>query len=207
MEAAIQALGYPAEKFSVSIIQLVNLFENGERVRMSKRTGKAVALRELVEDVGVDAVRYIFTSRSNDSPLDFDIDLAKKQSNENPVYYVQYAHARICTMLSQAAEKGFALDDHFDTSLLTGEKETDLIKQVAAFPQVIADAAEKEAPYRITQYVYELATLLHSFYNAEKVINEDDAALTKARLALMKAVQITIANALKLLGVSAPEKM
>ena len=207
MEAAIQALGYPAEKFSVSIIQLVNLFENGERVRMSKRTGKAVALRELVEDVGVDAVRYIFTSRSNDSPLDFDIDLAKKQSNENPVYYVQYAHARISTMLSQAAEKGFALDDHFDTSLLTGEKETDLIKQVAAFPQVIADAAEKEAPYRITQYVYELATLLHSFYNAEKVINEDDAALTKARLALMKAVQITIANALKLLGVSAPEKM
>ena len=126
MRAAIQALGYPAEKFSVSIIQLVNLFENGERVRMSKRTGKAVALRELVDDVGVDAVRYIFTMRSNDSPLDFDIDVAKKRSNENPVYYVQYAHARICTMLAQAEEKGFTLDGNADVSLLTSEKEQDL---------------------------------------------------------------------------------
>src|SRR5699024_1902650 len=157
MEAAIQALGYPKEKFSVSIIQLVNLFENGERVRMSKRTGKAVALRELVEDVGVDAVRYIFTMRSNDSPLDFDIDVAKKQSNENPVYYVQYAHARICTMLTQAADKGFEVDKNADASLLTGEKEQDLLKHVASFPQTIVEAADKEAPYRITQYVYELA--------------------------------------------------
>lgn len=207
MRAAIQALGYPVEKFSVSIIQLVNLFENGEKVRMSKRTGKAVALRELVEDVGADAVRYIFTSRSNDSPLDFDIDLAKKQSNENPVYYVQYAHARICTMLEQAAEKGFELDENFDASVLTNEKELDLLKHIATFPQVVVEAAKKEAPNRITQYVYDLASLLHSFYNAEKVINEDNVTLTKARLALMKAVQITIANALNIIGVSAPEKM
>lgn len=207
MRAAIQALGYPAEKFSVSIIQLVNLYENGEKVRMSKRTGKAVALRELVEDVGADAVRYIFTMRSNDSPLDFDIDLAKKQSNENPVYYVQYAHARICTMLEQAAEKGFHLDADYDAKVLTNEKELDLLKHIATFPQVVIDAAEKEAPNRITQYVYDLASLLHSFYNAEKVINEDDVPLTKARLALMKAVQITIANALNIIGVSAPNKM
>jgi len=207
MRAAIQALGYPAEKFSVSIIQLVNLYENGEKVRMSKRTGKAVALRELVEDVGADAVRYIFTMRSNDSPLDFDIDLAKKQSNENPVYYVQYAHARICTMLEQAAEKGFHLDADYDAKVLTNEKELDLLKHIATFPQVVVDAAEKEAPNRITQYVFDLASLLHSFYNAEKVINEDDVPLTKARLALMKAVQITIANALNIIGVSAPNKM
>src|SRR5690625_5054796 len=207
MHAAIQALGYDAEKFSVSIIQLVNLFEDGEKVRMSKRTGKAVALRELVEDVGTDAVRYFFTMRSNDSQLDFDIDLARSKSNDNPVFYVQYAHARICTMLSQATEKGFVIESDYDPSLLTSEKETDLLKQLAAFPQMIAEAADREAPYRVTQYVYELASLLHSFYNAEKVINEDNIPLTKARIALMKAVQITIANSLHILGVKAPNKM
>jgi len=207
MNAAIQALGYPAEKFSVSIVQLVNLFEDGEKVRMSKRTGKAVALRELMEDVGTDAVRYFFTMRSNDSQLDFDIDLARSKSNDNPVFYVQYAHARICTMLSQATEKGFVIESDYDASLLTTEKETDLLKQLATFPQMIQEAADREAPYRVTQYVYELASLLHSFYNAEKVINEDNIPLTKARIALMKAVQITIANALHILGVKAPNKM
>lgn len=207
MNAAIQALGYPEEKFSVSIIQLVNLFENGEKVRMSKRTGKAVALRELMEDVGKDAVRYFFTMRSNDTQLDFDIDLARSTSNENPVYYVQYAHARICTMLKQAEEKGFKLEADYDPSLLTSEKETALLKRLAEFPQMVADAAHREAPNRVTQYVYDLASLLHSFYNAEKVINEENVALTNARIALMKAVQITIANALNILGVNAPEKM
>ncbi|MBO1002083.1 arginine--tRNA ligase [Pseudogracilibacillus auburnensis] len=207
MGAAIQALGYPAEKFSVSIIQMVNVLEDGEIVRMSKRTGKAVALRDLMEDVGVDAVRYFFTMRSNDSKLDFDLDLARSESNENPVFYVQYAHARICTMLEQAATKGIKIDNDFDVTLLTTEKEVDLFKQLAIFPKVIADAAEREAPYRVTQYVHELASLLHSFYNAEKVINEDDLSLTKARIALMKAVQITIANALNIIGVNAPEKM
>lgn len=207
MSAAIQALGYPKDVFSVSIIQMVNLLEDGEIVRMSKRTGKAVALRELMEDVGVDAVRYFFTMRSNDSQLDFDIDLARSESNENPVYYVQYAHARICTMVNQAAEKGILVDEDFDEALLTVEKETNLLKQLATFPQVIAEAAEREAPYRVTQYVYDLATHLHSFYNAEVVIDEDNIELTKARIALMKAVQITIANALKIIGVSAPHKM
>lgn len=208
MSAAIQALGYPKEKLSVSIIQMVNVLEDGEIVRMSKRTGKAVALRELIEDVGVDAVRYFFTMRSNDSQLDFDLDLARSKSNENPVFYVQYAHARICTMLAQAAEKGFAIDQtDVDVALLTSEKETDLLKQLAAFPQVIADAAKREAPYRITQYVYDLASYLHSFYNAEKVINEDDRALTEARIALMRAVRVVIVNALRILGISAPEKM
>jgi len=208
MSAAIQALGYEKEKLSVSIIQMVNVLEAGEIVRMSKRTGKAVALRELMEDVGVDAVRYFFTMRSNDSQLDFDIDLAKSQSNENPVFYVQYAHARICSMLKAAEEKGFDIDNlNVNMSLLTSVKETDLLKHLAAFPQTVADAALREAPYRVTQYVYDLAAYLHSFYNAEKVINEEDKALTNARIALMQAVRIVLVNALTILGIHAPEKM
>ena len=207
MQAAIEALGYPSEKFSVNIIQLVNVLEDGEIVRMSKRTGKAVALRELMDDVGVDAVRYFFIMRSNDAKLDFDVDLARSQSNENPVYYVQYAHARICTMMKQAKEKGFELTDDFDESLLIAEKEKDLLKQLAAFPGMIQDAAEREAPYKVTQYVFDLAGRLHRFYNAEKVIDENNMELTKARLGLMNAVKIVIANALTVMGVNAPEKM
>lgn len=207
MQAAIQALGYPKDKLSVSIIQMVNVLENGEIVRMSKRTGKAVTLRELMDDVGTDAVRYFFIMRSNDAKLDFDVNLARQKSNENPVFYVQYAHARICTMLKQAAAKGVALDGNHHADLLTTERETDLLKQLAAFPQMVADAAEREAPYRVTQYVHDLASLLHRFYNAEKVIDPENAALTSARVALMQAVQITLANGLRLLGVSAPDQM
>lgn len=206
MRAAIQALGYDKDDFDVKTIQMVNLFENGEKVKMSKRTGKAVALRELMDEVGIDAVRYFFVTRSNDSHLDFDMDLARSESNENPVYYVQYAHARICTMLAQAGDKGFVLDDKFDVSLLTAEKEINLLKKLGEFPKTVAEAAVKHTPHKITQYVFDLATLLHSFYNAEKVFS-DDKDLTKARLALMKAVKTTIANALNLIGVTAPEKM
>ena len=207
MQAAIQALGYPEDKLEVKIIQMVNLFEGGEKVRMSKRTGKAVSLRELMEEVGIDATRYFFVARSNDSQLDFDMDLARSQSNENPVYYVQYAHARICTMLEQAEKKGFDVDADYDASLLTTEKEQDLLKKLGEFPQTVTDAAKHHAPQRLTNYVLELASLLHSFYNAEKVLDEDAPDRTNARIALMKAVRITIANALKLLGVSAPKKM
>lgn len=206
MGAAIQALGYPIEKFSVNIIQMVNLMENGETIRMSKRTGKAVALRELVEEVGVDAVRYFFSMRSNDSQLDFDLDLARSESNENPVFYVQYAHARIATILSNAKAEGYELDADYDAKLLVTDKELDLLKQLGAFPVVVADAAKLETPHRVTQYVYDLAAMLHSFYNAEKVLG-DDKVLTQSRLALVQAVKITIANALKILGVSAPKKM
>lgn len=207
MRAAIQALGYPVEKFDVKIIQMVNLFENGEKLRMSKRTGKAVALRELMEEVGVDAVRYYFVTRSNDSQLDFDMDLARSQSNDNPVFYVQYAHARICTMLKQAESKGHVVEAGYDASLLTAEKEVDLLKKLGEFPQTVADAAEKQTPHKITQYVYDLATLLHSFYNAEKVLDESNKELTHARIALMKAVRTVLQNALKLIAVTAPEKM
>lgn len=207
ISAAIQALGYPVEKFSVKIIQMVNLFEEGERIKMSKRTGKAVALRELMEEVGVDAVRYFFSMRSNDSQLDFDLDLARSESNENPVFYVQYAHARISTILKNAQAANYDLNADFSGSLLTSEKELDLLKQIAAFPAVISDAAQQETPHRVTQYVYDLAAMLHSFYNAEKVINDENKELTQSRIALMQAVKITIANALKIIGVNAPEKM
>src|SRR5699024_8536045 len=140
MGAAIQALGYPIEKFSVNIIQMVNLMENGETIRMSKRTGKAVALRELIDEVGVDAVRYFFSMRSNDSQLDFDLDLARSESNENPVFYVQYAHARIATILSNAKAEGYDLGASYDAKLLVTDKELDLLKQLGAFPVVVADA-------------------------------------------------------------------
>ncbi|WP_077623484.1 arginine--tRNA ligase [Sediminibacillus massiliensis] len=207
MKAAIQALGYDKDTLEVEIIQMVNLFQNGERVKMSKRTGKAVTLKELMEEVGIDAMRYFFVMRSSDSHLDFDMDLARSQSNENPVYYVQYAHARICTMLKQAEEKGFSVSAEIDGSLLTAEKEEELLKRLGEFSQVIEDAASKRTPHRVTQYIFDLAAALHSFYNAEKVLDEENPERTKARLALMESVRITISNGLSLLGVSAPERM
>lgn len=207
MRAALLALGYPEEKFDVKIIQMVNLLEKGETLRMSKRSGNAVSLRELMDEVGVDAVRYYFVTRSNDSQLDFDVELARSQSNDNPVFYVQYAHARICTMLKQAEKQGFTGDEDFDPTLLVAEKEVDLLTKLGAFPQVLTDAAEKYTPHQVTQYVFDLASLLHSFYNAEKVLDAENPELTKARIALMKAVRITIANGLKIIGVGAPVKM
>lgn len=207
LRAALLALGYEDERFSVKIIQMVSLLEQGKTLRMSKRSGNAVSLRELMDEVGIDAVRYYFVTRSNDSQLDFDVELARKQSTDNPVYYVQYAHARICTMLEQAEKQGFMEDQTFDPKLLQTEKEVDLLTKLGAYPQVLAEAAKNHAPHQVTQYVFDLAALLHRFYNAEKVLDEDHMDMTKARIALMKAVQITIANALKIIGVSAPEKM
>ncbi|WP_067841132.1 arginine--tRNA ligase [Amphibacillus sediminis] len=206
MKAAIQALGHDADKLEVQIIQMVNLFENGEKVKMSKRTGKAVTLRELMEEVGIDAMRYFFVMRSSDAHLDFDMDLAKSESNDNPVYYVQYAHARICTLLKQAKGQGFEPSTS-DLSYLNSEKAEAVLKHLGDFPQVIADAAINRTPHRITQYVFDLASLLHSYYNAEKVLEPSEPAKTKARLALMQAVRTTIANALRLIGVSALESM
>lgn len=206
MKAAIEALGYDRKCLEVEVIQMVNLLRDGEKVKMSKRTGNAVTLRELVEEVGLDAVRYNFAMRAGDTHLDFDLDLAVKQSNENPVYYAQYAHARICSILRQAEEKGFAVStDNLDT--LSTEKDIEVLKKVGDFPQVVADAAKARAPHRITNYTQELAATFHSFYNAEKVLDEDHKERSEARLALITAVAQTIKNALKLVGVSAPEKM
>ncbi|MDT8860480.1 arginine--tRNA ligase [Alkalihalobacillus sp. MEB130] len=207
MRAAIQALGYAPEQLDVQIIQMVSLFQGGEKVKMSKRTGKAVTLRDLMEEVGIDATRYFFAMRSSDTQLDFDMDLAVSKSNENPVYYVQYAHARVCSMLRQGEEQGFTFDESTDLSFLSSEKAYDLLKAIGDFPAVVAEAAEKQIPHRVTNYVHDLASILHSFYNAERVIDPENKEASNARLALMKATQITIKNALALVGVEAPEKM
>lgn len=207
MEAAIQALGYDKDQFEVKIIQMVNILEKGETLRMSKRSGNAVALKDLIDQVGVDAVRYFFVARSNDSQLDFDTELAQSQSNENPVYYVQYAHARICTMLTNAEKQGIDTEAPFDQSLLQSESEDDLLKKLGEFPQVIADAAKTRMPHQVTQYVYDTASLLHRFYNAEKVLDKDNLPLTHARIALIKAVRITLANGLAIIDITAPESM
>ncbi|MCU1807336.1 arginine--tRNA ligase [Cytobacillus firmus] len=206
MKAAIQALGYDRDALEVEIIQLVHLYKNGEKMKMSKRTGKAVTMRDLVEEVGLDATRYFFAMRSADTHLDFDLDLAVSQSNENPVYYAQYAHARISSILRQGEEQGMSAEAA-DYSLISAEKEIDVLKKIGEFPQAVGEAAQKRMPHRITNYIYELASSFHSFYNAEKVLDAENPERTKARLALIKAVQTTLKNSLKLIGVSAPEKM
>nr|WP_285840892.1 arginine--tRNA ligase [Cytobacillus kochii] len=207
MKAAIQALGYSKDALEVEIIQLVHLYKNGEKMKMSKRTGKAVTMRDLVEEVGLDATRYFFAMRSADTHLDFDLDLAVSQSNENPVYYAQYAHARISSILRQGEEQGLVLDAQADLSFIGAEKELDVLKKIGEFPQAVAEAAEKRMPHRITNYIFDLASTFHSFYNAEKVLDSEQPEKSKARLALIKAVQTTLKNALALIGVSAPEKM
>jgi arginyl-tRNA synthetase len=207
MRAAIQALGYDKDALEVEIIQLVHLYKNGEKMKMSKRTGKAVTMRDLVDEVGLDATRYFFAMRSSDTHLDFDLDLAVSESNENPVYYAQYAHARISSILRQGEEQGVTVDAGVDLSGIDSEKEIDLLKKLGEFPQAVSEAALKRVPHRITNYIFELASTFHSFYNAAKVLDSDNPERTKARLALVKAVQITMKNALLLIGVSAPEKM
>lgn len=206
MKAAIEALGYGKDKLEVIVAQMVHLYKDGERMMMSKRTGKAVTLRELVEEVGLDAVRYFFVMRSGDAQMDFDLDLAVSQSNENPVYYAQYAHARISSILRQSTEMNLVASAD-GAALLIAEREIELLKKIGDFPQVVADAAKTRSPHRVATYIQELAATFHSFYNAEKVLDADNRELSEARLALITATRTTIANALKLIGVGAPEKM
>lgn len=208
VKAAMQALGKDPEKLTVLIAQMVSLFQDGEKVKMSKRTGKAVTMVDLMDEVGVDAIRYFFTMRSMDSHLDFDMDLAISTSNENPVYYVQYAHARICSIFRQAEEQGISLPtpDSVNLNKLTSEHEYDLLRKIGELPEEIGIAADNFAPHRLVRYVYELAAQLHSYYRAERVITEDSEQ-TAARLALLGAVRTTLANVLRLIGVSAPERM
>ncbi|MBN2981442.1 arginine--tRNA ligase [Cohnella algarum] len=208
MKAAMAALGNDPDKLTVLIAQMVSLFQNGEKVKMSKRTGKAVTMEDLMDEVGVDAIRYFFTMRSMDSHLDFDMDLAVSTSNENPVFYVQYAYARICSIFRQAEEQGIRLLPVAEAPLhrLTAEQEFDLLRKMGELPAVIADAAANYAPHYVIRYIYEIAALFHSYYRAERVITED-AEQSQARLQLLAALRIVLANCLKLVGVSAPEKM
>ncbi len=204
MKAAIQALGYSSDALEVDICQMVRLVENGQEVKMSKRTGNAITIRELCDDIGTDAARYFFLSKALDTQMEFDLGLARSQSNDNPVYYAQYAYARICSVLRQAAVT-FQKQDSY--TLLTSEKETDLLKHINAFTNVVADAAATRSPNKICNYIQKLATYFHSFYGACKINDKDNPALTNERLGLCEATRITLKNALYLLGVSAPEKM
>lgn len=205
LKGAMTALGYPGDEITVILMQLVRLYRGGEIVKMSKRSGKYVTLDELIEEVGKEAARFFFIMRSPDSALDFDLDLAKAESSDNPVYYVQYAHARICSILSVAGGETPKAAD-VDLSLLTEENERVLIRKLAEWPQEVADAARELAPYHLAYYAKELANAFHSFYNSCKVLT-DDAALRDARLALVDCTRITLRNVLTLLGLSAPERM
>lgn len=209
VKAAMAALGLAPNQLEILLLQMVSLFRNGELVKMSKRTGQAITLNELIEEVGTDAARYFFIMRSLDTQLDFDLDLAKSHSNENPVYYIQYANARIFSIYKQVAENGDVFDMTWKNTKwdkLKEERELALIKKMAAYPEEIRKAAADRAPHRIAHFVYEMAGLFHAFYNNCHII-QTDKELEEARLALVTAVQITIANCLAVLGISAPETM
>lgn len=203
LKAAIQALGYEPENLAVIIVQMVRLIKDGDEFKLSKRSGKAIALRDIIEEAGVDATRYFFVSKAPNTQMDFDIDVATKKSNDNPVYYVQYAHARMCSILKNEIE--YAVLDSYD--LLKEDKETALLKHLNIFPDTIEECVEFKEPHRMCNYLYKLAQLFHSFYNDCKVIDKDNPELTGQRLALVRACQIVLANGLKLIGVNAPEKM
>lgn len=206
VKAAMQALGHDPEKLTVLLLQMVALYRDGELVKMSKRTGQSVTLNELIEEVGTDAARYFFLMRSLDSQLDFDLDLAKKKSNDNPVYYIQYAHARICSIFRQADEARLKLGDKPQFERLTEDAEIALIKKIEEYPEVIERAARDYAPQQIARYSYDLAALFHSFYNKCRIMGVDKA-LGEARLALVKVTAHVIRHSLGILGVSAPEHM
>ena len=206
MKAAMQCMGYRPEQLEILILQMVRLLRDGQEVKMSKRTGQSVTLNELIDEVGTDAARFFFVMRSIDSQLDFDLDLAKKKSNDNPVFYVQYAHARICSIMRQVAEAGITVQGKGDYKLLTEPVEVDLIKKLGEYPEMLATAAKERAVQQVAHYVYDLAGLFHSAYNQCRILGVNEE-LQQARLAMVMAVGHVVRHALSILGVSAPEKM
>ena len=209
LQAALDGLGLDgSNRLVVVLMQLVNLMQDGKPVRMSKRSGKAIALRDLLDEVSVDAARFFFNSRSSTSALDFDLDLAVREDSENPVYYVQYAHARICSLISRLAEEGSAVPqaEAVDAALFTASEELALVKALAQYPEEIHLAARDYDPSRINRYLVALAGDFHRFYNACRIKGEEPAVLA-ARLKLADTVRSVLANGMGLLGVSAPEKM
>jgi len=205
MKAVIAALGIAPERLEVIISQMVTLHRGGELVRVSKRSGDIITLREVVDEVGTDACRFFFASRSADSQMDFDLELAKKQSADNPVYYVQYAHARIASILRLAQQRGIDYADG-DVSLLTTEPELALIRKMLILPEMVEVVAHTLEPHHLAYYALDLATLFHSFYKQCRVISQNEV-LTKARLRLVEAAKIVLAGALHLMGMTAPERM
>lgn len=208
MKGAMNAIGLDGDKLEIVIMQLVRLMRNGEVARMSKRTGKMITLSDLIDEIGVDAARFFFNLRHSESHLDFDLDLAVAQNSENPVFYVQYAHARIASIINSLSEDGILFDENADLTVLTQPEEEELMAKAAMLPNEISICAENSDPSRITRYVLDLASLFHSFYNAPKCrVKGDDKNLTLARLYLISAVKTVIKNVLDILGIDAPEKM
>ncbi len=208
VKAALETQGIPGDWLEILLIQLVKLWEGGAEVKMSKRSGKYVTLKELVDEVGVDAVRFVFLSKDHTSPLDFDIGLVKKKDSENPVYYVQYAHARVCSLFRKAATENIHVPEQPDSTLqrLVVDEEIALIRKMAEFPSLIEEIAGDLGPHRLTYYLTELAGSFHRYYNRHRIVS-DDRTLTQARLFLSLGIRILIKNGLRLLGVSAPEVM
>lgn len=209
MKGAMSALGYHPDSLHIILMQLVRLIQNGEIVRMSKRSGQYITLRELMDEVGKDAARFFFIMRDPDSTVEFDLDLAKSQSSDNPVYYVQYAHARLCSILRQAEETGMlALGQPSAEELeqLSSAEEGELLKKIAELPGEVALAARLMEPHRLARYVLDLASLFHTFYNSQRVLVEEEG-LRRARLALVRSVKQVLSNVLAVLGVNAPARM
>ena len=208
MKAGVQCLGNPVERLKVILVQFVTLLREGKPVSMSTRSGEFVTLREVMDEVGKDAARFMFLTRRSDSHLDFDLELVKKESSENPVYYVQYAHARIMNIFKQAEERGIPMPsvDSTDLSLLALPEEIRMIKLIASYPELIEASAQALEPHRITFYLQELATALHNYYFHHRVIT-DDRKLTEARLILLQGVKQVLKSGLTIIGVSAPERM
>ena len=214
IKAVIQALGYDPGRLRILLVQMVSLLRGGMPVAMSTRMGQFVCLREVIDEVGCDAARYFFLIRRPDSPLDFDLELAKKQSEENPVYYVQYAHARLCSILRTAIKRGINTShlDQADLNLLTNPEEISLIKKISHFPEVVESAALFLEPHRITIFLQDVVSTFHRYYHSGKIdgkkrVITDQENLTRARLSLVEGLRITIKNSLSLIGVSAPDRM
>ena len=203
MKSALMMHGYPQDILHVELIQMVRFLKDGQEYKASKRRGDAITLRDVCEEVGVDAMRYFFAMRAPSSHLDFDMDLAKEQSSNNPVYYAQYAHARLCSILEQG--KDITIDN--SAKLLSQPSEMALLKHLADFANLVNDAAKDKAPYKVTNYIHTLAELVHAFYNECRVIDQNNLELSGSRLALVKASKIVLKNALALIGVSAPIHM
>ena len=204
LKSAMKSLGHDPDDLVVSLVQIVRLFKNGQEYRMSKRTGNAVAMNDLIDEVGVDAVRYFFVSRAGESHLDFDLDLAESLSSSNPVYYAQYTHARLCSAIERGAQY---VSDDFDASLLTKDSEVAIMKCMRDFPERVKEAADTYEPYKICLFVQNFASLVNDWYQHERIVNPEDVDLTRARLALARASRIVLRSALTLIGVSAPERM
>lgn len=203
MKSALMMHGYPSDVLDIELIQMVRMMRDGEEFKLSKRTGNGYTLRELCEDVGVDAARYFFVMRAASGHLDFDLDLAVKQSSDNPVYYAQYAHARLCSVLEKTPD--IEIDEKCQH--LHMPSELSLVKQLSLFPEAVKTASKERAPFKITNYIHETAEKIHAFYTECRVIDRDNLEVTASRLALCKASKIVLKNALHLLGVSAPEHM